>query len=602
MRKTTAILMSVLAVMAMVSCDKEETLPENPDQGTETPENPGTDNPDDEVDGPTIAWDSNSSFGKVNIDDNLNAVLDITAPAGIKSLTVTVDSDQLEKILTGMGITSPELDLINDQKVIGFLSEVAPSLPAGDKLLDKTEVEFDITELVKMINGVTDEESDHSFIVNVTDKNDKNDEKTCTFHRVAEPAAAPTVVWTANSSGETMSIDGNLDARLAITAEAGIKSVVLAIDESLMDVLQVALQSLDITGDQTVISRLEAVLGEDFPAGEDLVGKTETVLDLAPLAEMMVKAGEHSVTVTVTDSEGQTSEALVCKFLRKYSGYVYPDIQWPGNPGFSPMDLDEKLSVVLSIKSEAMLKSVILTVPQSLASILESKGISSPVDLVNDADAFGWLSEISDGAILTGDALRYKKDAELDITSLVAQLSSIENLSGTQQFYLKVTDYNGMEFQFPQPLSFNPVVKSALSVTWPGNEDFEDVTTSAGAPMSIHIDSPAGIKGFTIAITSQTDFVNKYIPACTSNGTNVLDLINDKDVLFTNLVDSFGIEMLLGDEIVGKTELDFSFDGLINGFCNSFGWAKSGDRHTCVVNVEDNDGNTQEVTCTFITE
>lgn len=602
MRKTTAILLSVLAVMAMVSCDKEETLSENPDQGTETPENPGTDDPDDEVDGPTIAWDSNSSFGKVNIDDNLDAVLDITAPAGIKSLTVTVDSDQLEGALTIVGITSPNLDLINDQKVIGFLSEVAPSLPAGDKLLDETEVEFDITELVKMINDVTDEESDHSFIVNVTDKNDKKDEKKCTFHRVAEPAAAPTVVWTANSSGETMSIDGSLDARLAITAEAGIKSVVLAIDESLMDVLKVASQSLDITGDQSVISRLEAVLGEDFPAGEDLVGKTETVLDLAPFAEMMVKAGEHSVTVTVTDNEGQTSEALVCKFLREYSGYVYPDIQWPGNPGFSPMDLDEKLSVVLSIKSEAMLKSVILTVPQSLASILESKGISSPVDLVNDADAFGWLSEISDGAILTGDALRYKKDAKLDITSLVAQLSSIENLSGTQQFYLKVTDYNGMEFQFPQPLSFNPVVKSALSVTWPGNEDFEDVTTSAGAPMSIHIDSPAGIKGFTIAITSQTDFVNTYIPACTSNKTNVLDLINDKDALFTNLVDSFGFEMLLGDEIAGKTELDFSFDGLINGFCNSFGGAKSGDRHTCVVNVEDNDGNTQEVTCTFITE
>ena len=55
----------------------------------------------------------------------------------------------------------------------------------------------------------------------------------------------------------------------------------------------------------------------------------------------------------------------------------------------------------------------------------------------------------------------------------------------------------------------------------------------------------------------------------------------------TNLVDSFGFEMLLGDEIAGKTELDFSFDGLINGFCNSFGGAKSGDRHTCVVNVEE---------------
>ena len=602
MRKTTAILLSVLAVMAMVSCDKEETLSENPDQGTETPENPGTDDPDDEVDGPTIAWDSNSSFGKVNIDDNLNAVLDITAPAGIKSLTVTVDSDQLEKILTGMGITSPELDLINDQKVIGFLSEVAPSLPAGDKLLDKTEVEFDITELVKMINGVTDEESDHSFIVNVTDKNDKNDEKTCTFHRIAEPAAAPTVVWTANSSGETMSIDGSLDARLAITAEAGIKSVVLAIDESLMDVLKVASQSLDITGDQTVISRLEAVLGEDFPAGEDLVGKTETVLDLAPLAEMMVKAGEHSVTVTVTDNEGQTSEALVCKFLREYSGYVYPDIQWPGNPGFSPMDLDENLSVVLSIKSEAMLKSVILTVPQPLASILESKGISSPVDLVNDTKAFGWLSEISGGAILTGDALRYKKDAELDITSLVAQLSSIENLSGTQHFYLKVTDYNGTEFQFPQPLSFNPVVKSALSVTWPGNEDFEEWDFSSDhKPEALHIAAPAGIKTLSINIKQDDALYNLF-------RIESIDLL-DKDYIQSEVIEAYAYDFIApslnlllygADNISNKTELDLNINGFIEILiCDMY---RAAGTHIIGIHVEDNDGNTQEVTCTFITE
>ena len=602
MRKTTAILMSVLAVMAMVSCDKEETLPENPDQGTETPENPGTDNPDDEVDGPTIAWDSNSSFGKVNIDDNLNAVLDITAPAGIKSLTVTVDSDQLEHALTIAGITSPNLDLINDQKVIGFLSEVAPSLPAGDKLLDETEVEFDITELVKMINGVTDEESDHSFIVNVTDKNDKNDEKKCTFHRVAEPAAAPTVVWTANSSGETMSIDGSLDARLAITAEAGIKSVVLAIDESLMDVLQVASQSLDITGDQTVISRLKAVLGEDFPAGENLVGKTEAVLDLALLAEMMVKAGEHSVTVTVTDNEGQTSEALVCKFLREYSGYVYPDIQWPGNPGFSPMDLDENLSVVLSIKSEAMLKSVILTVPQSLASILESKGISGSVDLVNDTEAFGWLSEISGGAILTGDALRYKKDAELDITSLVAQLSSIENLSGTQHFYLKVTDYNGMEFQFPQPLSFNPVVKSALSVTWPGNEDFEEWDFSSDhKPEALHIAAPAGIKTLSINIKQDDALYNLF-------RIESIDLL-DKDYIQSEVIEAYAYDFIApslnlllygADNISNKTELDLNINGFIEILiCDMY---RAAGTHIIGIHVEDNDGNTQEVTCTFITE
>ena len=602
MKKITAILMSVLAVMAMVSCDKEETLPENPDQGTETPENPGTDDPDDEVDGPTIAWDSNSSFGKVNIDDNLNAVLDITAPAGIKSLTVTVDSDQLEHALTIAGITSPNLDLINDKKVIGFLSEVAPSLPAGDKLLDKTEVEFDITELVKMINGVTDEESDHSFIVNVTDKNDKKDEKKCTFHRVAEPAAAPTVVWTANTSGETKPIDSSLDAKLAITAEAGIKSVSLTIDEFLRELLGLDALTFDIINDQAAISRLESVLGQDFPTGNDLLDKTEAELDLAPLTAMMVKNGEHTVSVTVTDKNGQSSTPLACKFQRENIGG--PTASWTDNMGFSPVNIDEDLSVVLSCKSPAMFKSVRITVPEALATELKNHNIENPVDIVNDADAVSYFSEISESEFIGGDKLRYSTQADINLTSLVKMLNDVISDGSMQMLYFVFEDYNGVSVQSLPPLMFYPAksTESGLSITWPGNEDFEEWDFSSDhKPEALHIAAPAGIKTLSINIKQDDALYNLF-------GTESFDLLN-KDYIQSEVIEAYAYDFIApslnlllygADNISNKTELDLNINGFIEILiCDMY---RAAGTHIIGIHVEDNDGNTQEVTCTFITE
>lgn len=602
MKKITAILLSVLAVMAMVSCDKEETLPENPDQGTETPENPGTDDPDDEVDGPTIAWDSNSSFGKVNIDDNLNAVLDITAPAGIKSLTVTVDSDQLEGALTIAGITSPNLDLINDQKVIGFLSEVAPSLPAGDKLLDETEVEFDITELVKMINDVTDEESDHSFIVNVTDKNDKKDEKKCTFHRVAEPAAAPTVVWTANTSGETKPIDSSLDAKLAITAEAGIKSVSLTIDEFLRELLGLDALTFDIINDQAAISRLESVLGQDFPTGNDLLDKTEAELDLAPLTAMMVKNGEHTVSVTVTDKNGQSSTPLACKFQRENIGG--PTASWTDNMGFSPVNIDEDLSVVLSCKSPAMFKSVRITVPEALATELKNHNIENPVDIVNDADAVSYFSEISESEFIGGDKLRYSTQADINLTSLVKMLNDVISDGSMQMLYFVFEDYNGVSVQSLPPLMFYPAksTESGLSITWPGNEDFEEWDFSSDhKPEALHIAAPAGIKTLSINIKQDDALYNLF-------GTESFDLLN-KDYIQSEVIEAYAYDFIApslnlllygADNISNKTELDLNINGFIEILiCDMY---RAAGTHIIGIHVEDNDGNTQEVTCTFITE
>ncbi len=88
-----------------------------------------------ELEGPSIAWPSNSDFSVAEIDEDLDATLIVTAPAGIQSLIVKVESESelFMESLTGM-FGSSTLDLVNDAKVIGVLAEVASSLPTGDAL------------------------------------------------------------------------------------------------------------------------------------------------------------------------------------------------------------------------------------------------------------------------------------------------------------------------------------------------------------------------------------------------------------------------------------------------------------------------------------
>lgn len=131
---------------------------------------------------PTITWASNPTFSVVDITDDLEASLTVTAPAGIKSFVVTVDSDALEAALPFIGITTTELDLINDATVTSILGSLG--LSVGDALLNQTSVAFDITSLVQLINSVTTEDSKHSFTLDVTDNNSKSATVTCTFHRV----------------------------------------------------------------------------------------------------------------------------------------------------------------------------------------------------------------------------------------------------------------------------------------------------------------------------------------------------------------------------------------------------------------------------------
>ena len=298
MKRFLTMLMAVSAVFALNSCKEDAPV----------------------VDGPSVQWPSNSSFATVDITDDLDASLTVTAPAGIKSFVVSVDSDALESALGAIGITTTDLDLINDATVIGILDGVTQGqLPTGENLFNQTSVNFNISSLVQMINAVTTQDSNHSFTLNVTDNNAKTATVTCTFHRVG--VDAPSMTWESNPDFATTEIETQMDVKIEISAPAGISSFVVGVNSGVLNpmISMFTGGSTDmdlINGPQALLEILSAV---GIPTGDDLRSATKVSLDLSNLVPMIITTAgnpalgtgalepdsDHVFTLNLTDAAGQ---------------------------------------------------------------------------------------------------------------------------------------------------------------------------------------------------------------------------------------------------------------------------------------------------------
>ena len=262
----------------------------------------------------------------MDITDDLDASLTVTAPAGIKSFVVSVDSDALESALGATGITTTDLDLINDATVIGILDVVTQGqLPTGENLLNQTSVNFNISSLVQMINAVTTQDSNHSFTLNVTDNNAKTATVTCTFHRVG--VDAPTMTWESNPDFATTEIETQMDVKIEISAPAGISSFVVGVNSGVLNpmISMMTGGSTDmdlVNGPQALLEILSAV---GIPTGDDLRSATNVSLDLSNLVPMIITTAgnpmlgtgalepdsDHVFTLNLTDAAGQNLTQVV---------------------------------------------------------------------------------------------------------------------------------------------------------------------------------------------------------------------------------------------------------------------------------------------------
>ena len=296
------------------------------------------DTPGEELDGPSIEWESNSDFSTVDITETMNVNLTIKAPAGIKSFTVDVKSDALEKVLGAISSNGSTLDLINDTKLIEGLKTMASmegyeglaDLPTGDAILNQTSIDFNISSLVPLILLLTQnetEESLHEFTINVTDNNAKTATETCTFRRVASDTpsyAAPTMTWEGNESFDVEEIEEGMIVKFTINVPAGIESLVVDINSSALN--PIGISSLDFVNVENNNDMLAGVV-TGILGDQDITTATILTLDLSTLMPMLLKLptltpdSDHVFTVKLTDKAGQDLEQA-CTF--HYTGETTP--------------------------------------------------------------------------------------------------------------------------------------------------------------------------------------------------------------------------------------------------------------------------------------
>lgn len=156
--------------------EDEEIVVDGTD-GSEEPgiEEPGTD-PDPEPDpepgtGATIVWKEYDIDSQQTVTADMRIEIDVTAPKGIRSFVVSIESATLTPLLPTIGLPAQfDLCQIDDPQLQALLGnsieEGGLGFPINDKVRNQTYVPFSITYFVQMLVNIPGE---HNFKLDVTD-------------------------------------------------------------------------------------------------------------------------------------------------------------------------------------------------------------------------------------------------------------------------------------------------------------------------------------------------------------------------------------------------------------------------------------------------
>lgn len=163
---------------------------ENEDGGDE-----GADDVKITMDWPGHEADADGVFEPVDIEDGMSVELTVGAEAGIAGFVIRLESDTpafmaLCSQMTSTVLTADQakeqgyvmIDLIGDPTAVELMAGVG--LKTGNNLKNQTSVPFSLSTLVPMIPsaGQAGKDTDHTFILTVTDNNGDQKSWTLTFH------------------------------------------------------------------------------------------------------------------------------------------------------------------------------------------------------------------------------------------------------------------------------------------------------------------------------------------------------------------------------------------------------------------------------------
>lgn len=151
-----------------------------------------------------------------------------------------------------------------------------------------------------------------------------------------------------------------------------------------------------------------------------------------------------------------------------------------------------------------------------------------------------------------------------------------------------------------------PDTPSAMTLKWVGNESFETAEIVSGMAVDLQLTVPEGIKEFLITVTSDTPMFMFLVSNMTSSPGDYatmdqiesveIDLINDPVAVSAMAAD--GIELPTGENLLGKTYVDFPLSNLVP-MIPEMGGAGPDTYHTFNLKVEDSKGNVCDWDLTF---
>lgn len=140
--------------------DEEWDDPEDPNN----PDNPDTpDNPGETKEAATFTSPALDLEG-VNPVTVSSAIVNIHCPEGAKNLVVTINSDNADFLASAGELMPLTFDLANPGAAGDNLASIG--LPVGDDVIGKTDIEFNVTELVPLLGAFP---GNHEFVLDVVD-------------------------------------------------------------------------------------------------------------------------------------------------------------------------------------------------------------------------------------------------------------------------------------------------------------------------------------------------------------------------------------------------------------------------------------------------
>lgn len=267
---------------------------------------------------PTIAWESNSGFGQVELTSSLDASVTASAPGQFQELRLVLGLGNYNILANPYiqissnkgGNVNPILDLINDASSVSFANSLGMSV--GQTLHDRMETKLNLRAILERIleGQVVENNTMFTIDIRVTDKNGKTVSKTAKFHFTA----APTISWPKNPGFSVVDLNATeLDCKVAVWAPGKISKLTLKLEDGAAPALITYVKNRT-TGATTVIDLVGDTLVADsfkgwFPAGNSVSGKEELILDFGFLYEKKydLEPSTNIFTITVEDTNGKVS-------------------------------------------------------------------------------------------------------------------------------------------------------------------------------------------------------------------------------------------------------------------------------------------------------